>query len=51
MSPTSYDYELRSVLLGKPYNINKLFIIFAESFKEVNDIDLKVTYLMRFIEV
>ncbi|CAK55821.1 unnamed protein product (macronuclear) [Paramecium tetraurelia] len=51
LSPSSYDYELRSILMGKPQNQIKIFRIFEESLQTTTDLDLKVTYLMRFIEV
>ncbi|CAD8052065.1 unnamed protein product [Paramecium sonneborni] len=51
LSPSSYDYELRSILMGKPQNQIKIFRIFEESLQNTTDLDLKVTYLMRFIEI
>ncbi|CAD8048581.1 unnamed protein product [Paramecium sonneborni] len=48
LSPSSYNYELRCFLIGKPQNQIQIFRILEERLQNTTDLDLKVTYLMRF---
>ncbi|KAM3137957.1 hypothetical protein pb186bvf_009852 [Paramecium bursaria] len=49
LNPTSYDYELNSVLLGKPDNESKLLRLFHILLQDQNEYDIKITYFLRFL--
>lgn len=51
LNPSHFDYEVRSLMLGKPKLVEKLLLKLDEMFLSSEELDLKITYLQRVVEV